>query len=289
MHQSGKSAMKEHNVQSLNTEEVREVVQKMAAILSVSVQELSSYLLGSSRNAFSGKTNYAGDVDIAWPIQLQPAMHEHIVHVLGDGKYSAGICVGSYPLTLSSGKVTQVDLMYVKNQKWAVTGFYSDYGVSSKYKGAVRNILLAVLTSLMQQTLSTKVTLTDEDGVIAESKMVYKNTDGIIRTFKCAKIKKDGSYSKTLETCSPERFNALLKERNSSVVLKPVVINDPDSIARYLFLSDYVSKDDIMTVENIISAARENLSCTIYRKFCELSKNSILAAHMEVPEEISLN
>jgi hypothetical protein len=149
IHEGGK-ALAKLDVQRINKRDIPATIRYVSSIIGVPLNEMKP--LGSV-----GKTETSGDIDIAMDINKYNAegIHQKMMNALGEGRgqYQAGLKIGSYAVPIAGNPekgFVQFDLMYVPNQKWAEFSYFSA-GDQSKFKGAIRNILLATVAKMLDE------------------------------------------------------------------------------------------------------------------------------------------
>ena len=110
------------------------------------------HLIGST-----GKTETSGDIDVAVDMnEYNPVtIHERMIEKLGEERcvYNGGTKVASYAVPIRGDEekgLVQVDFMYTTNPEWAKFSYFSA-GENSKYKGAIRTLLLAAVAASIQE------------------------------------------------------------------------------------------------------------------------------------------
>lgn len=251
-------------------------------------------LLGSA-----GKQESSGDLDIAMDVNVyEPDLiHREMENILGSNrcKFFNGTNIGSYAFPICydysefyifnhDRDIVQIDIMFVENTKWAEFSYFSA-GDKSKYKGAVRAILLsAVATEIQDQG---GLILYDNDGsLLARVGFGIDPNKGLKRMFKMRPQRKDGKgFTKTMKSVTPEEIQQAFPLAEFSK--DQILIDDPYQVVEMLF-GPGTKTTDIETAEQIIEHLRlpemVNKSQLIYQRAAERCKP--LVGKIKIPWEI---
>lgn len=208
----------------------------------------------------TGKLPDSGDIDLAIdsnkydPILIHQRMMDAVNQ---EGTNNTGTKVASYAVPIrgdeSKGKV-QVDFMFTSNPDWAKFSYYSE-GEGSRYKGAVRAILLSAVASVLNEPGTDYFEYNEDDELIIRAGRTVDLAQGLRRIFQYRpKDKRGERYLKTLKSIPIEEFKEMFPE----VEIKggQVIIDDPQKVLKVLFGPD-VGVDDVRTVEQILSLIRK--------------------------------
>lgn len=243
-------------------------------------------LLGST-----GKQESSGDLDLAVDVnKFSPQIvHERLVKFLKPDHctFQKGSNIGSYafPIITDYGYLgdVQIDLMFVENTEWAKFSYFSA-GDKSKYKGAIRAILLsAVATSIDVQGNGFSY---DHDGsLLMRVGLGIDPNKGLKRMFKMRPLRKDGKgFTKTMKSVTPEEIQQTFPLVKFSK--EQVMIDDPNEVVKMLF-GRHIKPKHIETVEQIIKLIYLKLSYEselIFQRAAE--RCGSLVNKMEIPWEI---
>lgn len=292
--ESGKATEK-WNTSRANKSDIDKALSSVANILGISKDELQSNLLGSTELTLLGKKKDAGDIDVAIPFKSDEDMikiHNKMLNAFNNkGVIQKGLKVASYAIPVSKDKKVQLDLMFVPDVKWAKFHFFSSEGNKSKYKGAIRTMLL-IIASRYKLKYGEDLTVFDDSGnLIARTSMAWKPASGIERVFKIAPFKVRGEGRlKSMVDVSPEKLKSELikidpKYKNIKFSDKLELINDPNKAAEHLF-GKGTKATDLDSAEEIISLIKKNYSKDLQEKiFKEVAKE--FPKPIELPTEIN--
>lgn len=272
-------------VTRINKNDIPATIQYVSNIIGVPVREMTP--LGSV-----GKTATSGDIDVAMDIKKHDAVtiHRRLVDALGEdhAKYNGGTKIGSYAVPIAGDEqkgLVQFDLMYVPNPKWAEFSFFSA-GEASRYKGAIRNILLATVAKMLDEP-GVDAFVYDENGdLLVRAGRGINPGLGLKRMYQMrGKNKKTGAWLKTMKNVTPEDIKRDFPELEFDG--STAIIDDPKRVVQVLF-GKGVKPSDVDTVEEIIALIKKTFSPEKAQKIFNSAKNrtSKLAGKMEIPEEL---
>lgn len=284
----GGAATEKFNTSRANQADIKAALAFVSKAIGVETEELAKSLLGSTELTYLGKKQNSGDIDIAFPASAgdEKSFHEKMMAAVnGEGYWNPGGKIGSYAVPVGKGKKVQVDLMFVPDKKWAKFIYHSAEGNGSKYKGAVRNIMLFTALTFVQEKGKDFVERDADGNVIARASRSIKMDKGMERLFKRAKYnEKTGKYNKSLDTVTPDELEAHLKKIGKNIKFSKEVdtTTDADFIARFIF-GPGVKAKDIMTAEDVIKHIKKmkNADEVIARVKEELKKNNL-----QIPSEL---
>ncbi len=278
----GGHATEKFGTERANAADIQQALEVVAGVLGVKPKNLERNLLGSGHLILSGHKQDSGDIDIALPEDGMERTHEAMLRAVGGkGTLNKGSKVGSYAVK-SGDKLVQVDLMFVPDVEWAKFIYSSEHGRKSKYPGAVRNIILMAAVSLTQRP-GEDVVVKNGDDIIAKASRSLKLQGGLERLFKAAKVKKDGTFSKTLDKVEPAEVAKHAKGAKFSP--KADIITDPTAVLQWLF-GKGVTPEMVETAEQVIALIKKRLpnATEVLRKAAtELEKSKL-----PVPSELDV-
>lgn len=272
-------------VQRIKREQIPATLDHVSKLANIPREKLIT--LGST-----GKTEMSGDIDIAIDEnEYNPAeIHERMVDILGGDhcKYNYGTRVGSYAVLIEGNSTNgwvQVDLMYVQNVEWAQFSYYSA-GDRSKYKGAIRAILLSAVASTINDPGHDYFEYDEKGELLVRVGWGLYLPVGLKRMFQMRGIsKKTGGWLKTMKNVKPEEIRAHFPDAvfNDEYCF----VDSPELVVQRLFGPD-VSPEDVQTAEEILSLIKNKLPQARVRQIFQLAKKraSELADKMEIPEEL---
>lgn len=239
----------------------------------------------------TSKLKTSGDIDIAISSEeYRPSLIKHRLQKLSKGQFKEhkGIGVFSYAIPIKGDPekgMVQFDVMFTPNPEWAKFAYYAE-GEGSRYKGAIRSILLSAVAKMVNKPGVDHIEYDPEDNeiVIHAGRTVDMST-GMQRIFKHRPKGKDGKRVKNSQSIPIEQF----KELYPDLEIKggQITIDDPKKVVNLLFGST-VGVDDVRTVEQILTLIRhkfdDETQDKIYRYAAKRAKP--LLKKMRVPPEI---
>lgn len=254
----GGAATEKWKTERATSADVQAALEFTSKATGLSLAELKKNLLGSGRLTLGGSKDDSGDVDIAVKASDLSSINKKMMDAVeGKGSFNSGTKIGSYAVPVNSKRV-QVDLMFVEDLAWARFMFHASE--SSKFPGAVRNIILFAALSRRQEPEKDVVLRDEETGkVIARASRSIHMNAGMKRLFKAIKLnKKTGKLNKNLETVTPAELETHLRTLGSSAKFSKEVdlVSDPDKVAAFIF-GPGVKATDIMTAEDIIRQVKK--------------------------------
>lgn len=287
----GGKATKKWRTERATKSDVKKVVELIAQALKKDKEEIAQNLLGTSRLTYQGHRKSSGDIDITLSDKNFSGTHREILKLAaGRGLYNTGTKVASYAIDVGNGKLVQVDLMPAGSLELSKFMHYSTEGVDSKYKGAVRNIILMTLATFILEEGKDFVIKDEEGQIIARASRSLKLDVGLERLFKVAKMRKDGQGRvKNPEKVSPDELEHELDQIEPTRVGKFVksadIINDPDQIAHFFFGKKVFAKD-IMTAEQVIDLIKKKYRGPQLKEIITAIKDQLKQQEFEVPSEL---
>ncbi len=284
----GGNALAKYEVKRAGRADIKQAVDFVSTATGISLADLKSNLLGSTRLTHDGKRKDSGDIDIAI-VTSKYAPEDVNAKMLkaldGEGVYNTGTKVGSYAVPVN-GKKVQVDLMFVNDGTWANWIYSSHQGDKSKYPGSVRNIILFTALAHTQEKDKDFV-IRDGQGkpVIRASKSITMDS-GMKRLFKMAKFnEKTGAYNKTVNTVSPEEIEDHLKKIGKNIKFSKDLehTNNPDDVAKFIF-GKGAKASDLDTAEEVIKQIKKVPNAA---EIIAASRSELTRLGMEVPTELA--
>ena len=202
-----------------------------------------------------GKTTTSGDIDLAVDISKVniQAVHKKMEKALGptNSVLNVGFNIGSYAVPIRGDEANgfvQVDLMFVEHLDWAEFSFFSP-GDKSKYKGAIRSILLRAVAGSLNDPDFDHMEYSDQGELLVRMGRTIDPNKGFKRIFQHRPEKKGGGFLKSLKSVSLDKFKELFPE--IPVRGDDAVISDPKRVVEILF-SKGVTPKDVETAEQVI-------------------------------------
>lgn len=246
----GGFALKEAGVKSINRDDIPATLTYISRITGIPENDL--HPLGSV-----GKKEQSGDIDIAINVnKYSPEQtHDEMVNALGqeNSTFNKGNNIGSYAVPIrgdeQNGRV-QTDLMFTQKTDWAKFAYHSPDEEESKYKGAVRTILLRAVAAALQERGTDHFEYDKNGELIVRAGRTIDMNRGLRRIFQYRPKKKRGEgHVKQMKSISAEEFKQLFPD----VQIKDgnIIIDDPRKVVTILFGSG-VKPKDVETTEQVM-------------------------------------
>lgn len=280
----GGYATKEWQTTRIHNADISATIKHFSQLSGIPMRDL--HAIGST-----GKTPSSGDIDLAIDASKYDVdmIHQKIMDALNnEGVINKSTKVASYAVPIrgkdGKGKV-QVDLMYGGNPNWMKFAYHSE-GEGSKYKGAVRNILLSSVAAALNQPGTDYFEFDDDQLVIRAGRTVDLST-GLRRIFQHRPKKKTGEgYLKSMKSMSIEEFKQQFP--HIDVHGGNITIDDPAEVVKALFGSKYKPKD-MNTAENILHIIKKKFDEDTQEKIFKIAKARArsVVGKMKLPPEIT--
>lgn len=285
LHEGG-NAMATANVRRIQRSEVPSTIKYVSAVSGIPVKDL--HPLGST----GSDTPTSGDVDLAVDINKydMDVVHNRIIDRVGDeyATLNKGLKTGSYAFDIggdpSAGKV-QVDLMYVPDTRYASFSYHSP-GTKSKYKGAVRAILISAAAASLADDSRDYIIHDEKDGSLIGRVSRGLDMNKGLRTMFQMRPRKKGTDErvKTMKAVTPEEIEAEFPNVKITDDHR-ITVRDPDEIAEILF-GKGITPADISSPEQILEIAKKRFTPERYELFKKIASGRMqqLKSKMDVPE-----
>lgn len=241
----------------------------------------------------TGKTPDSGDIDLGVDVHKYDAerVHARMIDKLGPkgGVFNKGTKVGSYAVPIKGDPergLVQVDFMYTPNTDWAKFAYYSE-GEGSKYKGAVRTILLMAVAAGLQEPGTDHFEFDPDSGdITVRAGRTLDLNAGLRRIFQHRpRNKKGDAYLKTMKTIPMEDFRKMFPD----VPVKDgiITIEDPEKVVKMLF-GRSVTSNDVRTAEQVLELIRKKFDAAKQEEIFTKAKEraSRLVGKMRLPPEL---
>lgn len=237
-----------------------------------------------------GKLEDSGDIDLA--VDLNKFHPEHIDRVMKshglEGYYDKDRQVATYAVPVrgeeGKGKV-QVDLMYTSNPNWAKFSYFSP-GAGSRYKGAVRTVLLGAIAQNLNEPGTDHMEFTPDGELIVRAGRTMHLPSGLKRVYqyKEKNIGMDG-YSPNMKNVSPEDFAKMYPE----VTVKGgnLIVDDPEKVVKILF-GKGVTPDQVESAEQVLHLVKKHFTPDQQKKIYRIASEKLkhLSGKVRLPPEI---
>lgn len=282
----GGFALKSVGVRRINRDDIPATIHYVSQISGIPIE--SFHPLGSV-----GKTPTSGDIDLAISTkEFNPKkIHQRMIDMLGEDNctYQAGTKVASYAVPIAgdvTNNLVQVDFMYVDNPEYAKFSYHSP-GTDSRYKGAVRTMLLMGVAASYSEPGTDYFEFDPETGeLIVRAGRTLDLNSGLRRIFQYRpKDKKGTRYLKNMKTITPQEFKQLFPD--VEIRGDEVIVDNPSEILTILF-GRGVTARDVNTAEQVIELIKSKFNKQkqqlIFQKAAERAQSVV--NKMELPPEI---
>lgn len=237
----------------------------------------------------TGKTPSSGDIDLALDASKydMDIIHNKIKGELGAGNVNKNTKVASYivPIRGKEDKGTvRIDLMYGGKPEWMKFAYHSE-GDGSRYKGAIRSILLQSVAASMDKKGTDHMEFDGNQLTIRAGRMVDLST-GLKRSFQYKNKKKDGTgYDDKFTSVSVDDFKK--KFPNIEVKGGEVIVDDPAEFVKILFGSA-TKPAHVNTAEEIIALIKKKFDGDTQDKIFRIARMRAknIAHQMRLPREL---
>lgn len=279
----GGYALSDAGVTRIKQKDITATIKHISQLADIPVKDL--HPVGSV-----GKVDDSGDIDLAIDSHsFDPeTVHKLLMSKLdGQGTFNKSTNVASYAIPINgdenNGKV-QVDLMFTPNVEWAKFAYHSE-GSNSKYKGAVRAILLSAVAAALNEPGTDHFEYDGEELVIRAGRTV-ELSQGLRRIFQFRPKRKDGTgYTKTMKSVSIDEF----KEMFPSVEVKggQVIIDDPAKVVKMLFGGN-TTPADVRSAEQVLRLIKKKFDQETQDKIFSIAakRSESVVNKMKLPPEI---
>jgi len=281
----GGAATAKYNTERATKADIEAALKFVAKHTGLPLKTLQDNLLGSTAQTLAGTKKDSGDIDIAIELDddaIEPMVEKMKKACQMDTVKRTGEGVYSFAVPAVGDKRVQVDLMLVPDVKWAKFGFHSE--PTSKYKGAIRNLLLVNLMKRVFEKNKDFVITDDGGKEVIRVRRGFTMDRGLKRTFRMAAMRKDGKGRLAAMTnATPDEIEAELKrigiKKTFSKEADPIL--DPDLAAAYMFPGKKAK--DIMSAEQVIKLiAKRSDAAEIFKDaVADFKKNGL-----DVPDEL---
>ena len=280
----GGAATSEWNTTRIHNADIPATIKHFSQLSGIPVRDL--HAVGST-----GKTPSSGDIDLALDASKYDIdiLHNKIMDALnGEGVVNKNTKIASYAVPIrgkdDKGKV-QVDLMYGGNPKWMKFAYHSE-GEGSKYKGAVRAILLSSVAAAMNKKGTDHFEWDGEELTIRAGRTVDLS-QGLRRIFQYRPKRKDGKgYTKSMKSIPIEDFKKMFP--NVEVTGGQVIIDDPEEVVKALFGSA-VKPSHVNTAEEVIQLIKKKFDEETQDKIFKIAtaRAKSIVGKMKLPPEMT--
>ena len=280
----GGAATKEWDTARIHNADIPATIKYFSQISGIPVRDL--HAIGTT-----GKTPSSGDVDLAIDASKYDVdmIHQKIMNALNnEGVMNSNNKIASYAVPIrgkdGKGKV-QIDMMFGGNPDWMKFAYHSE-GEGSKYKGAVRNILLSSVAAAMNQP-GTDYFEFDNDQLVIRAGRTVDLSAGLRRIFQYRpKSKRGEGYLKSMKAIPVEEFKRMFP--HVEVHGGQVIIDNPEDVVKALFGSKYKPKD-VNTAENVLRIIKKKFDDETQEKIFNIAKARAknIVGKMKLPPEIT--
>ena len=268
----------------IHNAEIPATIKYFSTISGIPVRDLHS--VGTT-----GKTPSSGDIDLAVDASKydMDIIHNKIMGELNDeGKINKSSKVASYAVPIrgkEDREKVQIDLMYGGNPEWMKFAYHSE-GAGSKYKGAIRGILLSAVAAAVNKKGMDHIEFDGEDLTIRAGRTVELAT-GLNRTFQYRSKNSDGEgYSKKMNSIPVEEFKRMFP--NVDVKGGTLTVDDPAEVVKILFGSA-TKPAHVNSAEQIIQLIKKKFDKETQDKIFKIAsvRGKSIAGKMKLPPEMT--
>lgn len=289
LYESTKSLHKAgYNTQRIKSGDIAATLKKVSAIIKVPTKDL--HKLGST-----GKLDTSGDIDIAIDSnEYSPNLIRHRLKKYSKGQFKEhkGIKVYSYAVPIRGEEkkgLVQLDVIFTPNPDWAKFAYHSE-GADSKYKGAIRAILLSAVANAINQPGMDHIEYDPDDKEITiQAGRKVDLPSGMLRTFQHRPSRNGGlGKSKRLQSIDIDEF----KERYPNAEIKggQITVDDPEKVVKLLF-GGKTKVDDVKSAERILQLIKKKFDEATQEKIFKYAAKAAkpLRTRMRIPPELEID
>ena len=279
----GGNMLKQVGVGKINKSDIPATLQYVSQLSGIPESEFT--LLGSV-----GKKPQSGDIDIALAKDQHnaEAVHARMEQALPEkhAAFMKGLNIGSYAIPIAGNEengLVQVDFMYVDNPRWAKFAYHSP-DKASKYKGAIRTILLMAVAAQYSEPGTDQFIYDDGELIVRLGRTMDLN-QGLRRIFqhKPAKARGTGRVKnmKTVKTVDE------LKDLYPSIEVHgdQIVVDDPQQVLDMLF-GGGVTPDMVDSAEEVIKVIKKKFNKKQQQAIFDKAKGRGFNADWDIPPEL---
>lgn len=239
----------------------------------------------------TGKLKTSGDIDIAIDSEKHNvSLIKHKLKKLSKNQYKEhkGIKVCSFAVPIRGEEekgLVQLDVMFTPNPDWAKFSYYSE-GEGTRYKGAIRGILLAAVAKFINKPGVDHIEYDEDDKeIVIHAGRSVDMSQGMKRIFKHRPKGEDGNRLKKPSSIPIEQFKELYP--NVEVKGGQLIIDDPKKVVNLLFGGN-VDVGDVRTVEQIMRLIKSKFDEETQEKIFKYAAKRAqpLMKKMRIPPEL---
>lgn len=279
----GGNVLKNVGVTHIKKSDVIPTIKYLGTLIQVPVTDL--HIIGSA-----GKAPYSGDIDVAIdsnkfaPLKI----HDRMLRITnGQGVYNKSFNMASYAIPIcgddKNGKV-QVDLIFTSNIEWTKFSYHSE-GTNSKYKGAIRNILLSAVAATKFEPDINYLEYDEKGELLIRVGRTFDVNKGLRQVFQYrSKNKRTNKYNKILKSISFDEFQEkfpYISIVNAKTITKPTT-------AVQLLFNTGITIADVRTTEQVITLIQDMFNITRQNKIFEIAAKRVKRINnkVQLPTEI---
>lgn len=263
--------------------DIEPTIKKVAEHLGIQRDDL--FAIGTT-----GKKAMSGDIDLAIDETQhnREEIHNKMLKIAPGSKIQGGTNVGSYAFPIRGnpdlGNV-QVDIMFVDHPTWAKFFWRGPAPEESKYKGAVRNIILMSAASAQDDPKHDWI-LRNKEGEIVARAGRSMSMKGLGMSYKYRPEKSPGVHLKTEKKIAQEEFKKLFPTAKFKHF---ETIKDPQAALDRVF-GGGVSPEDVSTAEKVIKVIKRKFDKPTQERIFDKARKSLIdltKKGLEVPPEVA--
>lgn len=281
---TGGYAMKDAGVSRIKKVDIPATIKYVSTLSGIPIKDL--HKVGSV-----GKVSDSGDIDLAVDsTKYNPTeIHNKMILALdGVGTYNSANKIASYAIPIrgkEGNNKVQVDFMFTPNVEWAKFSYHSE-GENSKYKGAIRAILLAAVATTKHEPGIDHFEYDKDGELLVRVGRSFDLSQGLSRIFQHRPKRKDGTgYLSTLKSVSKDDFKVLFPDLSLSN--DKLLIDDPNKVVKVLFGGN-TTPNDVRTAEQIIHLIKKKFDDDKQNKIFKAAARRAkgIVSKMKLPPEI---
>lgn len=266
-------------VRRIKRSEIAATLKYIAQALNIPTKDL--HKIGST-----GKLKTSSDIDIALDStkydqsNLDSKLTAKYSSIPNDNSNESSYAI---PIKGDESKgFVKVDFTYTPNTDWAKFAYHSE-GEGSRYKGAVRSVLLMGVASVLNKKGLDHLEYNGEDLIISAGRSLEMGT-GLNRIFKhrSGTDLSGKGYDKSVPI---EQFKKMFPD----IEIKggQIIIDDPVKVVKVLFGSG-VTPDDVRTGEQLLNLIKRKFDLATQEKIFNFAKKKAesMKGKMRLPKEL---
>ena len=266
-------------VRRIKRSEIAATLKHVAQSLNIPTKDLHK-IGATGKFATSGDIDVAIDTNLYNQSNLDDKLTSKFSSIPNDKSNESSYAV---PIKGDEDKgFVKVDFTYTPNTDWAKFAYHSE-GEGSRYKGAVRAVLLMGVASILNQKGLDHVEYNGDDLVISAGRSLEMGT-GLNRIFKHRSG--EDSTGKGFDRSIPiKQFKKMFPD----IEIKggQIIVDDPAKVVKVLFGSG-VTPDSVRTAEQVLNLIKRKFDLATQEKIFKFAKKQAesMKGKMRLPKEL---